>query len=181
MPQFRGRTQEVCQIRLAGVLLTRVYTVIPLKEQTPQLGQNEWAQVQNFSSLHMEKFHTLRGQTRLSVYTQQKMRCQTPHLGSNPAHLEEHKWRVRPRNRGRWIPFTLRGNRRGLTPHLGFNPAIGALCKSGNRMLFAAFATKQNFRSTIHRHLWQNRYFIVFPDEHVCSSCLYGDCILVIV
>ena len=32
-----------------GVSLTCVYTVIPLKEQTPQVGQNEQAQGRNFS------------------------------------------------------------------------------------------------------------------------------------
>ena len=52
-----------------GVSLTHVYTVIPLTEQTPQAGQNERAQVRNFLLLHMEKFHTLRGLTQLSVYT----------------------------------------------------------------------------------------------------------------
>ena len=37
-------------VRLScGVSMTRVYTVIPLKEQTPQVGQNEQAQVRNLS------------------------------------------------------------------------------------------------------------------------------------
>ena len=50
-----------------------------------------------------------------------KMWCQTPHLGSNPAHMVEHKRRVRPRNRGRWIPFTLRG-KGGSDPTSGVWP-----------------------------------------------------------
>ena len=49
-----------------GVSLTRVYTVILLTEQTPQVGQ--FLNKLNFALLHMEKLYTLRGQTRLSVY-----------------------------------------------------------------------------------------------------------------
>ena len=46
-----------------------------------------------------------------------KMRCQTLHMGSNPTHMEEHKRRVRPRNRGKWIPFTLRA-KGGVWPRI---------------------------------------------------------------
>ena len=61
----------------------------------------------------------------------QKKQCQTPHAGSNPTNLEEQKRRVRPRNRGRWFCVYTEGQKAGLTPHLGFDPAIGALCKRG--------------------------------------------------
>ena len=85
---------------LRGVSLTRVYTVIPLTEQTPQVGQIERAQVRNFSCYTWEKFHTLQGQTKLSVYT---------HTKSG----------VRPRMRGRTLQicWSTKG---------GSDPAIGA-------------------------------------------------------
>ena len=130
VPRFRGRTREVGQICLGGGGGFHWPAFTQLKEQTPQLGQNEWAQVQNFSCYTWKSSIHCGGRPGF-LFTQKKMRCQTPHLGSNPTHLEEHKRRVRPHNRGRWIPFTLRGKRRGLTPHLGFDPAIGALCKRG--------------------------------------------------
>ena len=77
------------------------------------------------------KIRTLRGQTRHSVYTHEK--CG-----------------VRPRIWGRTLPFrrsanggsdpaigagvfrlTRRGKKADLTPHLGFDPAIGSPCKHG--------------------------------------------------
>ena len=95
-----------------GVSLTRVYTVIPLMEQTPQVGQDERAQVRNFACYRWKSSIHCRGRPSFLFYTHKKQ-CQTPHAGSgsNPTNLEEHKRRVRPRNRGRWFAFTLRGKR----------------------------------------------------------------------
>ena len=90
MPRFRGRTREVVQIRVYAGFHWRciVYTVITIQRSRPrQVGQNELAQVRNFSCIHMEKFHTLRGQTQLSVYTHKKSGVRPRHAGSNPTNL----------------------------------------------------------------------------------------------
>ena len=96
------------------------------KEQTPQVGQNKRVQVRNFSCYTWKMCLSLQWQTQLFVYTHKKW-CQTPHAWSNPTNLEEQKRWVRPRNQGRWFAFTLRGKS-------WVWPAIGALCKCGNRL-----------------------------------------------
>ena len=57
-----------------------------------------------------------------------KCGCQTPHAGSNPTNLEEHKRQVRPPQSGQVICVYTEGQKAGLTPYLGFDPAIGAHC-----------------------------------------------------
>ena len=122
MPRFRGRTRKVGQIRLAG---------IPFKEQTPQVGQNERAQVRNFSCYTWKSSIHCGGRPSF-LFTHTKKRCQTPHAaGSNPTNLEEHKRRVRTLQSGQVICVYTEGQKAGLTPHLEFDPAIGALCKHG--------------------------------------------------
>ena len=83
-----------------GVSLTRVYTVIPLKEQTPQVGQNERAQGRNFS-----------------CYTwKNSIQC-----GGRPSFLFTHtkKSGARPRMRGRTLQIWRSTKGRS-------DPAIGA-------------------------------------------------------
>ena len=122
VPRFRGQTQGGGSDPSCRISLTCVYTVILLTEQTPQEGQNEWAQVWIVvcytwkNSIHC-------GCRPGFLFTPKKVRCrQTPHAGSNPTNLEECKRRVRPRNRGRRFAFTLRGKRRGLTRIWGSTP-----------------------------------------------------------
>ena len=144
---FRGRTLEVGQIRLGGggegVIDPHLHSD-PAQGADPQAGQNEWAQVRNFSCYPWKSSIHCGGRPSF-LFTHTKKRCQTPHVGSNPTNLEEHKRQVRPRNRGRWFVCTLRGKRRGLTPHLGFDPAIGALCKCGIDHIFSYFSSLINF------------------------------------
>ena len=85
-----------------GGSLTLVYTVIPLKEQTPACGAERTSSSKKF----LLKVPYIAGADPAFCLHTQKA------VGSNPTNLEEHKRRVRPRNWGRWFAFTLRGKRR---------------------------------------------------------------------
>ena len=80
-----------------GVSLTRVYTVILLKEQTPQAGQNEQAQINNFA-----------------CYTWKS----SIHCGGRPSFLLQKKNGVRPRMRGRTLQIW-RSTKGGSDPASG--------------------------------------------------------------
>ena len=69
-----------------GVSLTRVYTVIPLKEQTPQAGQIERAQVRNFSWYTWKSSIHCAGKTSF-LFTHAKKAESDPACGVEPYKL----------------------------------------------------------------------------------------------
>ena len=79
----------------------------------------------------MEKFHTLQGQTQLSVYTYTKKAVSDPACGVEPYKFGGAQKAGQTPQSGQVICVYTEGQKAGLTPHLGFDPAIGALCKRG--------------------------------------------------
>ena len=106
-----GGSDPSCVLRGGGGgSLTRVYTVIALKEQTPKRARTK-AQVRNFSCYTWKSsIHCGGRPSFLFTHTNKAV--------SNPSNLEDHKRRVRTRNRGRWFVFTLRGKRRVWPPRI---------------------------------------------------------------
>ena len=70
-PRFRGRTREVGQIRLAGFHWP-TFTQWSCSGAHPTSAAERMSSSTKCHALHMEKFHTLQGKTRLSVYTHEK-------------------------------------------------------------------------------------------------------------
>ena len=79
----------------------------------------------------MEKFHTLRGQSRLSVYTQKKCGVRPRMRGRTLQIWRSTKGGSDPAVGAGDICVYTEGQKAGQTPHVGFDPAIGALCKRG--------------------------------------------------
>ena len=104
----------------------------------PRLHSAQMSSSTKFLLPHMEKFHTLRGggggQTQLSVYTQ-KNAVSDPASGVEPYSFGwAQKAGQTPQSRQVNSVYT-EGQKAGLTPHLGFDPAIGALCKRGIQLI----------------------------------------------
>ena len=102
-----------------GVSLTRVYTVIPLKEQTPQTGQNEWAQARNFSCYTWKSAIHWGGGGRPSFLFTHKIKA----VSDPTRRVEPYKfgWAQKV---GQFV-FTLRGKRAGGGGGGGSDPASG--------------------------------------------------------
>ena len=129
MPRFRGRTLEKVRSVLWGFIELRFHSD-PAQGADPASGAERTSSSKKFCSLHMEKFHTLRGRPSF-LFTHTKTAVPDPACGVEPYKFGGAQKAGQTPQSGQ-VAFTLRGKRRGLTPHVGFDPAIGALCKHGN-------------------------------------------------
>ena len=119
------------QIRLGGggAFIDQCLHSDPTQGADPASGVERTSLSKKFILLHMEKFHTMRRQTQLSIYTHTKKSgvMQTQHVGSNPTNLEEQKGGSGQTPQvGQVICVYTEGQKAGLTPHLGFDPTIGS-------------------------------------------------------
>ena len=137
VPWFRGRTREVGQIHLAGDFIDPRLHSDPAHGADPEVGQIEWAQVRNFSCYTWKSSIHCGGRPSF-LFTQKKKAVSDPTCG-----VEPYKFGGVLTNGGsdpsmgagdlclHW------GAKGGVyTPHLGFDPAIGAMCKRGTGVIF---------------------------------------------
>ena len=117
-PPPPGQSDPSCRVSLTGV-----YTVILLKDQTPQEGQNEWVQLWNFACYTWKcSIHCGGRPSFLFIHT--KMWCQT--CGVEPYKFGGAQNAGQTPQSGQVICIIYTEGQKA-----GSDPAIGALCKCG--------------------------------------------------
>ena len=102
--------------------------MIPLKEQTPQEGQNKRAQVRNIACYTWKSSIHCRDRPSF-LFTHTKKAVSDTACGVKPYKFRGAQKAGQTPQSGQVICVYTEGQKAGLTPHVGFDPAIGALCK----------------------------------------------------